>query len=440
MSEERLDRLLQAAYREGETAPRSWADRTASAMGAGTKASKRKGLSRRMAVLTVILLLAMPAGVYAGFRLLGAGEAALLMDKAALAEAFERQESEIVTARSSDFAISLLGLVSGELVETYAAETATEKVSDASTYVVVAIQRRDGQPIENYREAEFYISPLIEGLDPKIYNIAAFENSCSKILKDGVLYAVAEWDDFEIFADRKLYVAVIEDALAPLPDSVLYDEKTGQISLNRQYEKASALFEVKTDAGKADPAAAKEKIVQIRKKADDENSKSIDGNIQRAETEGITFMTQNGHMEGGRWRLSLFVSGDSIQSVTVGASRGKLLQPQIISRAEYERLSQEMEEQKVSGGRYPGLGLQATRGLYFLIDPAEAKARIQVDWTRFSKDMWGEEALVVLQEPKEAAGTEFEIVVTKKDGSRVSKTIRCRGLAEDGISVICELK
>ena len=143
-------------------------------------------------------------------------------------------------------------------------------------------------------------------------------------------------------------------------------------------------------------------------------------------------MTQNGWAEGDQWRLFLFVDSPNIKSVTVQASRGKLLQPECISRAEYERLSLDMEKQSVSGANPKNIRLQAVQGQYFVIDPAKAQSRIQVDWHRLSAGMWGEEALIVCQEPDEAKGMEFEIIVTGTDGSKVIKVLQCSGLTDYG--------
>jgi len=434
MSEMKKDDLIYTAFREKETLPPSWETRAMALIAERRNQVKKSAfariLSHRMAAVGLALLLIMPAAVYAGFQLLGAEDVAQLMDNAALAEAFDCQERDVVTVVDGNYTISLLGIISEETAENYDSAASSDK---GSTYAAVAVQRTDGQPIETYDDAEFYISPLIEGLNPKEWNIAAFGNSCSKILRDGVLYVIAEWDDFAVFGDRQLYVAVIEDALAPMPEAVCYDETTGQISANSAYDKANVIFSVESDVKKADSAAAEKKIQEIcQKREAEQRAAYMDPGIRKTQTDGVTFMTQNGRTYDNQWSLSLFVDGANIKSVTVQANRGKILQPERISKVEYEQLCRELEKQGMSGENSKGIRLQAVQGQYLVIDSTKAQSRIQVDWHRLSADMWGEEALIVCQKPNKAEGMEFEIIVTRNDGSKVRKVLQCSGITDDG--------
>lgn len=290
MDENRYEELLNTAFHQEAQAPASWTKRAIEKCKDSQK--DRGGIPKRRMktrIIAVVLALTVPACAFAGFRLLSAGDTALLMDDEELAKAFNTKENRVITVEDGEYAISLIGLVSGEDFKKSGcmADEAEQKMfsREEMTYVAIAIQRRDGVPIESFDEADFYMTMLIEGKDPMQWNSATFGNSYRGMLNNGVLYYITECDRIQAFADHKLYVAVIEGVISPGREAINFDDISGNISLNPDYNKAHALFEAEIDPSKADKAVADIVEAEIEKKV---------GNADEPVTEMKVYETQKG--------------------------------------------------------------------------------------------------------------------------------------------------
>ncbi len=127
-------------------------------------------------------------------------------------------------------------------------------------YAAVAIERLDGTSMadtsdEQYAELRFFISPLIAGLKPWQYNIVSMNGGYTDIVEDGILYRLISCDDIALFADRELYLC-ISDTVFYDTNAYQYDENSGKISRNTEYDGINLLFSLPIDASKADRAAA----------------------------------------------------------------------------------------------------------------------------------------------------------------------------------------
>lgn len=164
-----------------------------------------------------------------------------------------------------DFKVTFLGLMSGEDISDSLLE---DNSIGSATYAVIAVENADGKPMaERLSDWKYSCCQmfLVEG-----YGLShCIANAGSGYSKDGIIYYIFEADNVEIFADRTVYLAVYGEKLNEEVQSVkktyvepyLYDEKTGKISRNADYEGINALFEVPLDPEKADPEAA-EKYMQ----------------------------------------------------------------------------------------------------------------------------------------------------------------------------------
>ena len=433
--EERIDeKLLKTAFRCHGKVPGSWAERTRASMHECAETPLRRIWGgKRAIILILVLALAVPAGVYAGFRLLSPSDTALLMSRKELAEAFDKQKTDIVTKTDGDYTVSLLGMVSGKQMDEFVPDSKADVERD---YVAFAVQRIDGSPIESYDNPDICLSPLIEGMDPMRWGAAAFDNATEKIIKDGVLYCIAEWDDIQKFGYRKMYIAVMEDTFMPSRELFHFDDETGAISENKKYDKVNLLFEIEVGKEKIDRQAAEEWFDE--KEAEDmqgDDERDMDLHVQEVVKDGIAFKIQDGRLIGEDdddvvFALNFFVKGNGIESVQLWANKGGILQPELISKAEYERISAEWEKQKkVTGERER---LRSSQGLYLFSDYGKAAKSIKVDYKRLSKNLYGEEALELITTREALESTELKIIVTKKDGSTVTEEVRCSGNRKSG--------
>ena len=70
--------------------------------------------------------------------------------------------------------------------------------------------------------------------------------------EDGILYRLFECDSIEMFADHDLYLCVSEGMFYNT-DAYCYDELTGKIRRNEEYEGLNALFKLPLVISNANP-------------------------------------------------------------------------------------------------------------------------------------------------------------------------------------------
>lgn len=178
-------------------------------------------------------------------------------------EAPEENGEQNLTGESQScggYKVTVLGMVSGENLSEYQRKSGDEVRSDR-TYCAVAIQKEDGTAIDAEHE-DFFVSPLIGGLNPGLYNAASLCGNYSEFVEEGILYRLLECDNIEYFADHELYLCVTDTSFY---DSRLYyyDEVNGSITRNTDYQGLNALFDLELDSALADPAKAQALIDEI---------------------------------------------------------------------------------------------------------------------------------------------------------------------------------
>ncbi|UNC92281.1 hypothetical protein [Candidatus Contubernalis alkaliaceticus] len=228
------------------------------------------------ALIATSLIFAMFVTVFAAIHLLNSKQVAEHLGDQTLAQAFDGQDAvevnELVVSGGYNF--TLHGIVSGQGLTDFA--VSGQEISPDRTYAVVSIAKQDGSKMtdiqdEEYDEVSFFVSPLIKGQNPWQFNIASMNGGYSEFVIDGVMYRLIDCDGVEIFADRGVYLAISSSNFYDI-NAFNYNEETGEISLNEDYEGANALFDLPLDITKADPDKAEKYLQQLWDNTEDSGS------------------------------------------------------------------------------------------------------------------------------------------------------------------------
>lgn len=199
--------------------------------------------------------------VVAAWKYLSPAMVAEKIQETKLVDAFQSEDAILVneTQSMAGYNVTLLGIVSGEELSAVPMMN-NEKLAADKTYVVTAIENADGSPMpaisdEEYGKNAFLVTPLITGLNPADYNAVTMNGGYHEIWENGILYRITECDNVEMFADRELYLAVLGDTFYQA-DAYLYEEVTGEIARNEDYNGLNVLFTLPIPSDAADPEAA----------------------------------------------------------------------------------------------------------------------------------------------------------------------------------------
>lgn len=214
----------------------------------------KRTFSGRIPILAAAFCLLLSVTVFASWHFLSASSVAKELAFPALSTAFEQEDATKINAARTQkgYIVSLLGLTSGSVLEGEA-----DSLDKDSTYAVVAIGKEDKTPIR--LEDSFFTSPLMQGMTPWKYNMAAMGGGYSQFVENGILYRLFDCDDIEIFADKKLYLCVTDTTFCPA-EAFHMDETTGFITEAKDYDGLNILFDLPLDPAKADPERAKQYI------------------------------------------------------------------------------------------------------------------------------------------------------------------------------------
>lgn len=241
-------------------------------IGEGNYAKRRRIKNPAAAALAICFVMLSSIGVVAAAKYFHAAHVAERIGDKKLSKAFrENMTAEInETQRIGDYTFTLLGIVSGKDLSELESMIKEECLDDR-TYAALAITKSDGSGMtekdENgYQKGyldQFFVSPLIEGYEPWSYNIHSFHGNAACFVEDGVLYWLAECDNLESFASRTVYLCATETA-GSMKAAYLFDESSGAISRNEEYEGFNALFTLPFDESKASEEAAEEYLEKIQ--------------------------------------------------------------------------------------------------------------------------------------------------------------------------------
>lgn len=256
---DKLDDLLKNALAPFEE-PSAWLNKRIIQIAKGDITMRKPFYkTARIAIAAAAVVLA-AGGVttYAAWKYLSMEEVAREVKDDKLAKAFQGKDAIHINESQTygKYKVTLIGVTSGkDLTEYYMADGDGAKFEDR-TYAVTAVENKDGSPMpKDSAGTDFLVTPLIKGERPWQCNIFYMNGGSSSFVKDGILYYLSEWDNFEVFAKRGVYLGVLDSGF--LDNTVFdFDEKTGEITRNKDYKGMNALFTVPMDESKADEAAA----------------------------------------------------------------------------------------------------------------------------------------------------------------------------------------
>jgi hypothetical protein len=216
------------------------------------------------AVIAAALMLTATA-TFAAMRLLKPADVSGFRSDKALSAAFESENAINIdaSAASDGFIFTLMAIVSGKDITDQ--PWYSERVRDERTYAVLAIQRADGEPmsfsLDDLMKYRFFASPLVKGLDPALYNAMSMNGGQDSFFWEGTQYCLIECDSVEMFADRGLYFAVCPGSFYD-SDAFVWNERTGEVKVNPDFDGASAVFDLPVDKSLADPEKAAQWLLE----------------------------------------------------------------------------------------------------------------------------------------------------------------------------------
>ena len=173
--EENTVELLKAAQREDDL-----------------MSQKKKPL--KVAAIVIAAMLVLSLGAYAVISLLSASQVAEEVGDKELAVSFEESGFEPVTVKGEVYSLNYMGVAKES--DFYYDEENAHRVIDSSTYVVWAVYRNDGEPLDSMMGSPIQVIPVIDGYRPDILFCAGM--SASGYSKDGVLYYLFKYIFHEI--------------------------------------------------------------------------------------------------------------------------------------------------------------------------------------------------------------------------------------------------
>lgn len=235
-----------------------------------TRSIKR---SFTMALVAAAVVICLATSAMAAWYFLSPSEVALELGNPALAEAFQSEDAVLInkTQSQNGYDISLLGIVSGNGLEEL--DGAVDK---NKSYAVVAIGKSNGGAMpdtssDDYDSTPFFVSPLIRGQKPWQYNIASMGGGYSSYVVDGVMYRMIECGSLEQFADRGLSLIVSSTVFYDI-NAYDYDEATGLVTPNPDYDGINIVFDLPLDTKNADYEKAQKYLDSLWDDAGDDGT------------------------------------------------------------------------------------------------------------------------------------------------------------------------
>ena len=210
----------------------------------------------KVAALVIIAMLVLSLGAYAVISLLTAPQVAEEVGEKELAVSFEESGFEPVTIKGEVYSLNFMGVVKWS--DLYSDIKNAYNI-DSRTYVVWAVYRNDGEPLDSMMGSPIQVIPVIDGYRPDILFCAGM--SASGYSKDGVLYYLFKYTDLEIFAHENVKLMAFE-GMFPTNNIITSNDK-GEIVYAEGYNGFKAVFELDLDESKADPEAAAEFLSQF---------------------------------------------------------------------------------------------------------------------------------------------------------------------------------
>lgn len=208
--------------------------------------------TKKLAVTAAAAVALLVVSVSAALVWLTPAQVAERQQQPLLAEAFEGPDAIEIneTVETGDFAVTLMGLVSGEDLDAMNPDPGT-----AHTYAVLSLRRLDGKPLDNetFDFFSYTMTPLAAGCNPNAVNNWTLGAFASGSAENGVYYYLLDTESIEKFADRTVYMAFYEGGV---PNNTIFTvNDDGTIDFCDDFTGVHALFTLPLDPAKADPAA-----------------------------------------------------------------------------------------------------------------------------------------------------------------------------------------
>lgn len=243
------------------------------------KTGMKKRNYYKAAAAAAAVVLASTITVGAAMRFFTPKEAASELSGVEVAELFESDDAVYIneTQEGKQYNYTLLGITEG--VNILQLDTEGERLDKDAFYAVVAVSNKDGSDLflNDFWDSEngHFISPLIQGLEPWRYNIASMNGGYSEMEKNGVVYRMINCDKIGYFADRNLYLC-ISDTNFYETDAYDYDEQSGLITRNEDYEGTNLLFDLPIKSDRANAKLAEEYLKELEKEWNSDTEEEIE--------------------------------------------------------------------------------------------------------------------------------------------------------------------
>jgi hypothetical protein len=233
------------------------------------KQTIRRSFGAAVAVAAVMLV---TATAFAAWHFLSPSDVAETVGDRDLSAAFTGESAININASvsSGDYVFTLLAVASGKDI-TDMPHYSDGVLQGDRTYAVLAIQNADGTPVDKDDPPLFFASPLVKGLKPWEVNVITMHGDYSEFVTDGTLYRIVACDNVTMFADRGLYFGVAAGVFCN-NQTFAFDEQTGEIAVNPDFDGASAVFDLPIDASSADPAKAAQYLAGLHAPAESDGA------------------------------------------------------------------------------------------------------------------------------------------------------------------------
>ncbi len=163
----------------------------------------KKNSFKVLAVVTALILL-FSVGAFAIGYLLSADEVADALGEKEIAEMFRDSGVEIKSVSDDEYTVTLLGLVSGEVLKDTDAD-----VDEMRSYAVVSLEKNDGSALGIVDGMPLQMVPVADGYSP-LEMWGNVMSSVSGMEKDGILYYLFDYESLEPYMDKNISIAVFE--------------------------------------------------------------------------------------------------------------------------------------------------------------------------------------------------------------------------------------
>ncbi|MCQ2491815.1 MAG: hypothetical protein MJ087_02105 [Lachnospiraceae bacterium] len=231
----------------------------------------------------VLCLLVVSGTTYAGVKWYQAKQIAERLGEKKLARYFG--ETNPVIKETGAYRIAFLGVVSGKNISSQMGD-----VNQKKTYAAVAVERKDGQDMTE--EDVVVISPFVKGVDPQLFNIYTLNGGAISTYMDGIYYGIADCTDLEIFADRGVYLGVMDGPA--MKKAYIFDQKSGEITSDESYKGLNALFKIPLDKKLGDEKKAQAYLSGLSDQLENDEAEGVD------ETNIDDVLAHATYMEGSR--------------------------------------------------------------------------------------------------------------------------------------------